>query len=69
VGIDKITIKGPLQWGFNGWTFYSFTQTVTFFFKLSRIILTTIYYQYICPEKHVVLKKVNPPSLSTGGHV
>jgi hypothetical protein len=21
VGIDKIT-KGPLQWGFNGWTFH-----------------------------------------------
>jgi hypothetical protein len=25
VGIDKITTKGPLQWGFNGWTFNSFT--------------------------------------------
>jgi hypothetical protein len=35
VGIDKTTTKGPLQWGFNGWTFYSFTQTVSlvsFFF-------------------------------------
>jgi hypothetical protein len=20
--VDKITTKGPLQWGFNGWTFY-----------------------------------------------
>jgi hypothetical protein len=26
VGVDKITTKGPLQWGFNGWTFHSFTQ-------------------------------------------
>jgi hypothetical protein len=22
VGIDKITTKEPLQWGFNGWIFY-----------------------------------------------
>jgi hypothetical protein len=22
--IDKITAKGNLQWGFNGWTFYLF---------------------------------------------
>jgi hypothetical protein len=29
--VDKITTKGPLQWGFNGWTFYSFTQTLSFF--------------------------------------
>jgi hypothetical protein len=21
MGVDKITTKGPLQWGFNGWTF------------------------------------------------
>jgi hypothetical protein len=32
VGIDKITTEGPLQWGFNGWTFYSFTQIVSFGF-------------------------------------
>jgi hypothetical protein len=31
VGIDKITTKGPLQWGFNGWTFYSFIQIVAIF--------------------------------------
>jgi hypothetical protein len=32
VGVDKITTKRPLQWGFNGWTFYSFTQTMSFGF-------------------------------------
>jgi hypothetical protein len=26
VGVDKITTKGPLQWGFNSWTFHSFIQ-------------------------------------------
>jgi hypothetical protein len=31
VGIDKIKTKGPLKWGFNGWTFYSFIQTVSWF--------------------------------------
>jgi hypothetical protein len=31
VGIDKITTKGALQWGFNGLKFYSFTQTLSFF--------------------------------------
>jgi hypothetical protein len=30
----QITTKGPLQWGFNGWTFYSFTQTMSSFFNL-----------------------------------
>jgi hypothetical protein len=32
LGIDKITTKGPPQWHFNGWTFYSFTQTLSFGF-------------------------------------
>jgi hypothetical protein len=32
VEIDKVTTNGPLQWGFNGWTFYSFTQTMSFGF-------------------------------------
>jgi hypothetical protein len=32
VGIDKITTKEPLQCGFNGWIFYSFTQTVFIYF-------------------------------------
>jgi hypothetical protein len=27
VVVDKTTTKGPLQWGFSGWTFHSFTQT------------------------------------------
>jgi hypothetical protein len=47
VGIDKITTKRPLQWDFDGGTFYSFTQTVSFdfflfFFSLSRITMATI---------------------------
>jgi hypothetical protein len=29
VGVDKITTKGPLQWGFSGWTFHFFIQTVS----------------------------------------
>jgi hypothetical protein len=28
VGIDKTT-KGPLQWSFNGWSFYSLTQAMS----------------------------------------
>jgi hypothetical protein len=45
VGVDKITTKGSLQWSFNGWTFYTFTQKMSFFFQLSRITKATIYYQ------------------------
>jgi hypothetical protein len=30
VGVDKITRKGPLQWGFNVWTFF-FLLNVFFF--------------------------------------
>jgi hypothetical protein len=26
VGVDNITTKGHLLWGFNGWTFHSFTR-------------------------------------------
>jgi hypothetical protein len=35
VGIDKITKKGPLQWGFNAWTFFFFfyPDTIFLFFK------------------------------------
>jgi hypothetical protein len=35
VGVDKITTKGHLQWGFNGWTFYIFfyLDNVSFFFN------------------------------------
>jgi hypothetical protein len=30
--VDKIKTKGPLQWGFNGWTFsFIFFYTMTFF--------------------------------------
>jgi hypothetical protein len=29
VEVDKITTKGPLQWGFSSWTFHSFTQMVS----------------------------------------
>jgi hypothetical protein len=31
--VQKITIKGPLQWGFNGWTFYIYI----FFFYLDNV--------------------------------
>jgi hypothetical protein len=34
VGIGKVTTKGPLQWDFNGWTFYSFIRTMYFGFFL-----------------------------------
>jgi hypothetical protein len=31
VGVDKITTKRPLKWGFNGWMFYFiFTQCLFF---------------------------------------
>jgi hypothetical protein len=30
VGVDKITTKGPLQWGFNGWIFYLFIYLFIF---------------------------------------
>jgi hypothetical protein len=37
VEIDKITTKGSLQWGFNGWTFCSLIQIVSFgFFFLTE---------------------------------
>ena len=26
VGVDKMTVNGPLQRGFNGWIFHSFTH-------------------------------------------
>jgi hypothetical protein len=29
IEIDKIATKRPLRWGFNGWTFHCFTQTVS----------------------------------------
>jgi hypothetical protein len=61
VRIDKITTKGSLQWGFNGWTFYSFTQTVSpffFFFWLRRISMATTYFLYIYTRKIHCLKKV-----------
>jgi hypothetical protein len=59
VGVGKTTTKGPLQWGFNEWIFYSFTQTMSFIFVflfcflLSRITMATIYYQYMCQRKYV----------------
>jgi hypothetical protein len=31
--------------------------------------MATIYYQYTCPGKRVILKKLKPPSLSIKGHV
>jgi hypothetical protein len=63
--------RRTLQWAFNGWTFYSFTQTAPFgfVFLLSTITVATIFYQYICPRKCVVSKKLKPPSLSIKGHV
>jgi hypothetical protein len=44
VGIDKITTKGLLQRGFSGWTFYSFTQTVSFSFGLSFFVCLFVFY-------------------------
>jgi hypothetical protein len=32
VGVDKITTKGPLQWGSNGWIFF-LTRKVSFLFS------------------------------------
>jgi hypothetical protein len=29
--VDKIKAKGPLQWGFNGWTFFFYLDNVFFF--------------------------------------
>jgi hypothetical protein len=73
VGVDKITTKG----GFNGRTFnfFFFIQTLSFvfvclFFKLSRIIMATIYYHFIYVQENTLsLKKLKPPSLSITGHV
>jgi hypothetical protein len=66
VGVDKITTKGPLQWGFNGWTFYLITQ----FFELTRITMATILSVYMSKKTRCsFLKKLKPPSLSIKGHV
>jgi hypothetical protein len=73
VEVDKITTKGPRQWGFNGWVFYSFIYpdgiSSLFFFLMSRITMATIYYQHICPRKCIAYKKLRIPSLSIKGHV
>jgi hypothetical protein len=64
VGIDKIKTKGPLTWGF-----ILLPRLYLFFFLMSRITMATMYYQYICPRKCFVFKKLKPPSLSIKGHV
>jgi hypothetical protein len=33
--VNKITTKGPLQWGFNGWTFYFFNPENVFWFSFN----------------------------------
>jgi hypothetical protein len=70
VGVVHKKTKGPLQRALMGGNFPLFFYPMSFFKKLSRITMATMYYQHTCPKNALFKKKKSKlPSLSIKGHI
>jgi hypothetical protein len=56
LGVDKITTKEPLQWGFNGWTFSFIVLSRHYFLRVE--LLWQLYTVSIYLQENSLFKKV-----------
>jgi hypothetical protein len=70
VGVDKIITKGPFQWGFNDYTFHSFTQRASSGLYGCVVVVRLI--GSLFQTQSLVFERVNqePASVASGwGHL